>query len=156
MNQNPSVFIYILALIDLHRWWSVVCFYLPLLSPLLLLLSHRISLRLSRSRISLLHLNELLISKAKRRASSQPPASCSHSHIQVWQSLFLSSALKPPRTSRSVFLKIFWRIIMKHRQPVHNLYMWFNSQCSSLQHCCINGCLLKGQFTQIQICPESE
>lgn len=43
-----------------------------LFSPLFL--SHRISLCRSRCRNSLLHINELLISKAKRRPASQPPA----------------------------------------------------------------------------------
>lgn len=61
-----------------------------LFSPLFL--SHRISLCRSRCRNSLLHINELLISKAKRRPASQPPASCSQSYTSLSHPLSSSCA----------------------------------------------------------------
>lgn len=61
-----------------------------LFSPLFL--SHRISLSRSRCRNSLLHINELLISKAKRRPASQPPASCSQSYTSLSHPLSSSCA----------------------------------------------------------------
>lgn len=78
-----------------------------LFSPLFL--SHRISLCCSRCRNSLLHINELLISKAKSQPASQPPASCSQSYTSLSHPLSSSCAFSYSLShTRSATLFAWW------------------------------------------------